>query len=116
MKTSKLSLAAALFAVSFITLAGCATTGQGKQAVLDPSDADASVQVSGMSCPQCANNIKLILDDAEGVDNSRVDLGTGRVFIDFSEGSALTDAQIEQLVKDAGFTPGEVEHVKKETP
>jgi len=115
MKRSTLSLTAALFAASLITLAGCATTGQGNQAALDPNDADAAVQVSGMSCPQCANNIKLILDDAEGVDQSRVDLGSGQVYIDFSDGQTLTDAQIEQLVKDAGFTPGEVKQVKKGT-
>ncbi|MFN3165949.1 MAG: heavy-metal-associated domain-containing protein [Phycisphaeraceae bacterium] len=116
MKRSTLFVASALCALSLATFAGCASTGGPKQALLDPSDADASVQVSGMSCPQCANNIKLILDDAEGVENSRVDLGSGRVFIDFSQGGALTDAQIEQLIKDAGFTPGEVEQVKKETP
>ncbi len=116
MNATTLFSTAVLFAASIFTLAGCATTGSSTQAQLDPKDADAVVNVSGISCPQCANSIKLIMDDTEGIDQSRVDMGTGRVFIDFTPGSTLTNAQIEQLIKDAGFTPGDIQQLKKETP
>lgn len=106
MKT--LSIAAVLLFV--ITLVGCATTGSTTRAPLDPAQADAQVMVKGMSCPQCANNIKDIMERVDGVDQARVDLGAGRVLIAFSQGTSVEQDQIVLAVKDAGFTPGEVSY------
>ncbi|MEM6507139.1 MAG: heavy-metal-associated domain-containing protein [Planctomycetota bacterium] len=108
MKT--LSIAAVLlFAV---TLVGCTTTGSTAQTPLDPAQADAQVMVKGMSCPQCANNIKDIMERVDGIDQARVDLGAGRVLVAFAEGATIGEDALLLAVEDAGFTPGEVSYRK----
>ena len=97
--------AAILFAV---TLFGCESTPTADRPPLDPTNADAQVKVSGMSCPQCSHNIKVIMDRMDGIDQTRVDLGAGRVLIAFDEGQTVSKEDISLAVKDAGFTPGEV--------
>lgn len=93
-----------------ITLVGCATTGSTAKAPLDPAHADAQVMVKGMSCPQCANNIKDIMERVDGIDQARVDLGAGRVLIAFADNTDIGEDEIVLAVKDAGFTPGEVSY------
>lgn len=111
---------ATLFAVSLLTLtaglAGCSTTGgaaTAEAAPLDPKDADAEVAVKGMSCPQCANNLKLIMEKMEPIQQARVDLGEGRVLLAFNPGQTASEADIALAVKDAGFTPGAVTYKAK---
>ncbi|MBX2851109.1 MAG: heavy-metal-associated domain-containing protein [Phycisphaeraceae bacterium] len=106
MKT--LSIAALLLFT--IALVGCATTGSTTKAPLDPAQADVQVMIKGMSCPQCANNIKDIMERVDGVDQARVDLGAGRVLIAFTEGNPISEDELVLAVKDAGFTPGEVSY------
>ncbi|MEM9348404.1 MAG: heavy-metal-associated domain-containing protein [Planctomycetota bacterium] len=96
-----------------ITLIGCASTGSttGTWLVpLDPAEADAQVMVKGMSCPQCANNIKDIMERVDGIDQARVDLGAGRVLVAFAEGATISEDELLIAVEDAGFTPGEVSY------
>lgn len=110
----RLFIYAALCAALTLGLAGCKTTGQansadpGTQLAVTPESADAIVQVSGMSCPQCSHNIALIMDRIDEIAASQVDLGEGRVLIAYAPGKSLTADQIAGVIKDAGFTPGEV--------
>lgn len=97
-----------------ISLVGCASTGSTAKAPLAPNQADAQVMVKGMSCPQCANNIKDIMERIDGIDQARVDLGTGRVLIAFTQGQTVDEDQLILAVKDAGFTPGEVTYKNKQ--
>lgn len=98
-----------LFAVALI---GCESTPTVDRPPLDPTNADAQVKVTGMSCPQCSHNIKVIMDRMEGIEQTRVDLGAGRVLIAFDEGKTVSKEEITLAVKDAGFTPGEVTYKK----
>ena len=103
----KLLTIAAMLLFAF-SLVGCETTGSPARAPLDPNNADAQVMVMGMSCPQCANNIKKIMESVDGVDQARVDLGEGRVLVAFSEGQTVTEDRLKKAVTDSGFTAGEV--------
>lgn len=106
------ALLLSVLALAFmLALTGCQSAGP----VLNPDDADAVVQVNGMSCPQCANGIVLLMDGQEEVDQTRVDLGDGQVFIKFAPEKTLTAEQIADLVTRAGFTPGEVTYLDKES-
>ena len=102
------AVAALSLALTF-ALAGCQSGGATAELPpLDPADAHAEVEVNGMSCPQCSFNISLLMRDVEEIDQTRVDLGGGRVLMTFHEGRSLTADQITDLVDRAGFTPGEV--------
>lgn len=103
---------ASLFVLFAVTLVGCTSTPTSDREPLNPSNADAEVSVTGMSCPQCANNIKAIMDRLDGVDRTRVDLGAGRVLIAFEEGQTVAADVIKLAVKDSGFTPGKVIYKK----
>lgn len=97
-----------IFILFAVALTGCETTPVTDRAPLDPAMADAQVVVTGMSCPQCSHNIKAIMDEIDGIDRTRVDLGGGRVLIEFDEGQTVDASTIKLAVKDAGFTPGKV--------
>ena len=62
------------------------------------------LRVDGLSCPFCAYGIEKKLRKTKGVDSVEIDLERGVVVVKAGEGVQLTEAQFEQLVKDAGFT------------
>lgn len=106
-------------AIAFVALSltlfltGCASTGSTAKPPLDPAKADAVVAVKGMSCPQCSHNIALLMDATDEIDQSRVDLGNGKVYIAFAPNATLSEDKIADLVDRAGFTPGKVEYLKQ---
>lgn len=88
-------------------IVGCKSAGTSQNSAT-PKDFDATVRVSGLSCPQCANTITLIMDKDDAIASSTVDLGAGIVYIYFEKGRSLTAGEIISLVNDSGFTPGKV--------
>jgi copper chaperone CopZ len=64
----------------------------------------AELWVNGMGCPQCVTNIDLELEDLPGVASTRVDLGSGKVYVTFTGTKRPTPAQLEKAVGDAGNT------------
>ncbi len=73
------------------------------------SGANAVIWVKGMSCPLCANNISLKLNALAGVSDVQVDLGDGRVLVAMSGRDRPTDSQLNNAVRQAGFTPERIE-------
>lgn len=65
-------------------------------------------QVSGMSCPLCAKNIERQVGKILGVTGVEIDLGSGRVRIDYADGFRGDAKAIANAIKDAGFSVGEV--------
>ncbi|MBI1196191.1 MAG: copper chaperone [Gammaproteobacteria bacterium] len=63
-----------------------------------------TLRVDGLACPYCAYGIEKKLKQIEGVEKIDVDLKKGIVIVDVAEGVALTESQMKQLFKDAGFT------------
>jgi len=62
------------------------------------------LRVDGLSCPFCAYGIEKKLKKTEGVETVDIDLKRGVVVVKTREGVKLTEPQMKQLVKDAGFT------------
>lgn len=108
--------ASALF-LGVAVLAGCTTSGPSTSATnstLTEESADALVEVSGMSCPQCAHSIVLLMDSYEEIQDKQVDLGRGVVRVKFAPGKSLSAEQLQKLIQDAGFTAGQVTFSEKE--
>ena len=62
------------------------------------------MRVDGLACPYCAYGIEKKLNEIDGVENINVDLNKGLVTVDVADGITLSEAQMIQLFKDAGFT------------
>ena len=62
------------------------------------------MRVDGLACPYCAYGIEKKLNKIDGVDKIDIDLNKGLVTVNVAEGVKLTEAQMTQLFKDAGFT------------
>lgn len=70
---------------------------------------EAVVTVKGMQCPFCAYGIKKHLAKIPGVKNVDVNLAKNEAIVQFAVDAQPTDAQIQQAVKNAGFTTGKIE-------
>lgn len=66
-------------------------------------------EVKGMSCPFCAYGLRKHLLAIPGVKSVRVDLNKSEATIDPKNGTHVSAAQIQQAIKDAGFTPGRIQ-------
>lgn len=62
------------------------------------------MRVDGLACPYCAYGVEKKLKQIDGVEHIDVDLNKGVVTVDVAEGVQLTEPQMQQLFKDAGFT------------
>jgi mercuric ion binding protein len=62
------------------------------------------MRVDGLACPYCAYGIEKKLKEIEGVEKIDVDLDKGLVTVNVRENVELTEPQMTQLFKDAGFT------------
>ncbi len=60
-----------------------------------------------MACPFCAYGIEKKLRALPGARNVKVDLEDGRAKSEAPAGT-ITEQQIRQAIKDAGFTPGSI--------
>lgn len=66
-------------------------------------------EVKGMSCPFCAYGLRKHLLAIPGVKSVQVDLNKSQATIDPKDGSHVSDAQIQQAIKNAGFSPGHIQ-------
>ncbi len=62
------------------------------------------LRVDGLACPFCAYGIEKKLNAIDGVDEIDIDLNSGLVTVDVTEGAVLNDSQMTELFNDAGFT------------
>lgn len=60
--------------------------------------------VDGLACPYCAYGIEKKLKQIDGLETFKMDLDKGVVTVEVSEGTVLTDEQMQKLFHDAGFT------------
>lgn len=65
-------------------------------------------EVSGMSCPLCANNIEKQLTKDPDVSGVEVDLGSGSVKIHYMRERLGAEVLIRTSIERAGFTVGKV--------
>jgi copper chaperone CopZ len=69
----------------------------------------AAVSVQGMQCPFCAYGIKKHLAKLPGVTRVDVELAKNQAIVTVAPDAKVTDAQIQQAIRKAGFTPGKIE-------
>jgi len=73
------------------------------------ASADATVYVDGLACPFCAYGLEKKLKKLGAIQKMEVQLEKGRVLLAFKEEQSLTKEEIQQAVKEAGFTARKVE-------
>ena len=80
-------------------------------AAQDPAAArkQAVVTVQGMQCPFCTYGIQKQLKKLPGVTKVDVELAKNQAIVSVSPDAKVTDKDIQQAVRKAGFTPGKIE-------
>ncbi len=68
-----------------------------------------TVRVDGLACPFCAYGLEKKLKKIENVENLEIKINEGVVTLYFKEGAKIDKEQIAKKVKEAGFTPREVQ-------
>lgn len=62
------------------------------------------LDVHGLSCPLCSNNLDGQLKRIAGVRDAEIDLKTGAVTVTLAPGHGVTAEKLARAVADAGFT------------
>jgi len=75
------------------------------------------VEVKGMFCPICAYKAEKKVKEIEGVESVHVDLKAGKAIIVTTPTHAhkVTEAELRKAVMKAGFQPGKIEYIHRET-
>ncbi len=63
-----------------------------------------NMRVDGLACPFCAYGIEKKFTKTEGVESVEIDLKNGLVIVQTEESKTFTEAQLKQIINDAGFT------------
>lgn len=92
------AMSALMSAASVPTLAD---TEMSPQAIVE--QADITVGLSGLVCDFCSLALNKTFSRSDAVAATYVDLDAKTLSIVFNDGGALTDAQITEMVKDAGY-------------
>ncbi|SCL44776.1 Copper chaperone CopZ [Micromonospora citrea] len=61
----------------------------------------ATYKVTGMTCNGCANKVKNLLSELDGVDAVEVDLAAGRATLRASRG--IDEARVVETLEEAGY-------------
>lgn len=96
-------------AVIALMVAGCTTTHSTDEGPPLTGVTHAVLNVRGMSCPLCSNNLDGRLTRSPGIDEVRINLENGEVTAIFNPDHPPTRAEIERAVRDSGFTLGGME-------
>lgn len=89
-----------LFTVPLLAQQAPATAPPGRQAV---------VAVKGMACSACAHRLQKVLSKMPGVEKAEVRLEKEQAILLLAAEAKISDKQIEETVRNAGFVPGAIE-------
>ena len=92
---------AAVMGVLIVLFANPVDAAQGDRQVM--------VAIRGLSCPVCAHRLEKALTKLPGAKKAQVDLQKSQAVVDFGADAKVTDKEINQRIRDAGFVPGKVE-------
>ncbi len=67
-----------------------------------------AVRVDGLSCMFCAYSLERNFKKLDEVEEIDINVGEGIAKISLKPGTELSDEQIKDIVKNSGFTPGEI--------
>jgi copper chaperone CopZ len=107
-RTSTLSfcslfLVAAALGLALSLLPQTATAQESTPEVQVPDTADAVLQVNGMSCSACAQRMKSVLEEVEGVDRATVLLGEQNVVLTLGGNPMPSEKTLREAVTSAGY-------------
>jgi len=68
----------------------------------------AKVEVKGLACPFCAYGLEKKLTEEHGIVSIKIDVEEGLAYLSVLKSQQPTKEVIEQIVIDAGFTPGSI--------
>lgn len=80
------------------------------------SDSSQQLVVMGMTCKNCAASIKKAFLKNPEVKDVTVDVKSGKVILTFNPEKTLTEAQIRETVKGAGYEVKSVAHASDSKP
>ncbi len=64
-----------------------------------------TIKVDGLGCPFCAYGLEKKFKEFKSIKDTKIDMETGIFTFTYPSAQVLTIAQVEQKVKDAGYTP-----------
>ena len=64
--------------------------------------ATTTLKVSGMTCKHCVHAVKQALENVNGVEEAKVDLGAGEAVVDFDDGQTNAEA-LASVVTEEGY-------------
>jgi len=105
---------AALFAVAAPPVVAQADRSGIEPAASEDELAGANVllRVDGMSCPFCAYGLEKRLREISSIDDLVIGVSDGLVQIRLVEGGKLTDEELDEAVKRAGFSLREIQRLE----
>lgn len=116
MLTMKIFVSVVVCAVSGFGFVGCGSTQERSAEPMIAGAGDGAVgakmRVDGLGCPMCSESITILLEQVDGVRDSRVDLSNGVVSVDLDPSVAVSDAALRAAVDDGGFTFRSIEYIK----
>lgn len=107
-----------LLGLSTVGLVGCGSTEtrapEASAVALGSSDgaSGAKMRVDGLGCPMCAESISILMDNVDGVTESRVDLSNGIVNVALDTSFDVLGEDLRRAIDDGGFTFRSIEFVK----
>ena len=104
MKRNKTLLAVSLTGLLLLAL----TQAAAAQAPQELGMLEVTVQVDGLSCPFCAYGLEKKLRKVENVARIEIRVNEGRAVVTPESGTSLELDELEQAVRDGGFTAREV--------
>ncbi len=104
MKRNETLLAVSLTGLLLLAL----TQAAAAQAPPELGMLEVTVQVDGLSCPFCAYGLEKKLRKVENVARIEIRVNEGRAVVTPESGTSLELDELEQAVRDGGFTPREV--------
>jgi copper chaperone CopZ len=66
------------------------------------------IEVNGLSCPFCAYGLEKKLKKIPGSENIKIELKEGLAILSVPKSTQPTKEELETIIKDAGFTPGNI--------
>ncbi len=93
-----------LFALSFLTLSVFANQETDKVF----KGEKITIRVDGLSCPFCAYGLEKKLKSIDGVKKIEIKVNDGLAILYLKEGAEITESQLRETVKKAGFTPRKI--------
>lgn len=80
----------------------------------DTETYEIAVRVDGMSCMFCAYSLERNFKKLDEVEKIDIHVGEGIAKVSLKPGTELSDEKIKDIVKNSGFTPGEIERSGKQ--